>query len=547
MLKVITRRDLLAALILFILPLLLFWSVTVGPYTLLPIDNLYAFEPWQSYSEQYAVGYPQNQLLSDLILENYVWKKFIRESLSAGRIPLWNPYILSGQPFLANGQHSALYPFSLLFYLMPLPKAYGWFTVSQLWLAGLFMYIFMRTLRANRLGALVAGLTYSLSTFFIVSVVFTMIIAGAVWLPLLLALIEIIIRKQEEKGLTGYSPIPYVVTGAGALGLQTLAGHVEITYYTLLVSGFYALARLLILWRHQGTARFVIRLAGWLLVMVLLGVALGAAQLVPMYEIVSQNFRDNSVTLAQVRGWALPIRRIATFLIPDFFGSSAHHGYFDVVTWGWQALELNAHGEINPLCPNCTGWDTKTSVEAGAYVGILPLILAVLAVGQALVSYWKVGSLAGQTGSQPANCPTRQSSVFIFALLVLFSLLFAFGTPLYGILYYGLPGWNQLHSPFRWIFPFTLSVAVLAGLGVTYLEQFVAAKQGRDSEEIDEVAPDNWITLRATGKLSADSVLVGLSRYLEGILFWVGLAGLLVMLMALFCTGAVYQYRDSNI
>jgi O-antigen/teichoic acid export membrane protein len=45
-------------------------------------------------------------------------------------------------------------------------------------------------------------------------------------------------------------------------------------------------------------------------------------------------------------------------------------------------------------------------------------------------------------------------------------LLFAFGTPLYAVLYYLLPGYSQLHSAFRWVFPFTLSMAVLAGFGL---------------------------------------------------------------------------------
>ena len=465
MFRAINRQDILAALILLALPLLLFWSVTIGSNTLLPVDNLFAYEPWLTYRQELGVGLPQNQLLSDLILENYIWKKFIRESIVARQIPLWNPYILSGQPFLANGQHSALYPFSLIFYFIPLPKAYGWFTVSQLWLAGVSMYIFARTLQATRLGALIAGITYSMSAFFIVSVVFTMIIAGAVWLPLILAIIEVIIRKQEEKGPVSYSPIPYVVAGAVTLGVQTLAGHVEITYYTLLVSGFYALCRLFILWRRQHTPRFAFRLAGWLLAMVFFGIGIGAVQLVPMYEVVTQNFRDSSVTLAQVRGWALPFRRIATFLIPDFFGSPTHHGYFDVITRQWQPLGLNAYGEINPLCPNCTSWDTKTAVEAGAYVGILPLVLAILAVFQAIKSLWpSISRQSSVVSRQPNdNLLISQSPVVIFALLAVISLLFAFGTPLYAILFYGLPGWDQLHSPFRWIFPFTLSVAVMAG------------------------------------------------------------------------------------
>ncbi len=465
MLKAVTRQDILAALVLWLLPLLLFAPVTLGFRTLLPADNLFAYEPWLSHRAELGVAQPHNQLLSDLVLENYVWKKFIRESFSAGQIPLWNPYILSGQPFLANGQHSGLYPFSLLFYLLPLTSAYGWFTVIQLWLAGLNMYIFLRVLRVARFGALAAGLTYSLSSFFVVSVVFTMIVAGAVWLPLLLAVIELIIRKQEEKGRTGYSPIPYVVAGALVLGLQTLAGHVEITYYTLLVSGFYAGLRLLLLWQQQRTPKFALRLAGWLLILALLGLALGAVQLVPMYEVITQNFRDNSVTLANVRGWALPLRRIISFVIPDFFGSPAHHGYFDVVTHAWQGLGPNAHGQVNPLCANCTGWDTKTAVEAGAYLGLLPLLLAALAV----ISAWR--TLVTNSKGQATNSPFAiRYSVFIFAALAALSLLFAFGTPLYALLFYGLPGWNQLHSPFRWIFPYTFSVAVLAGFGLDYLQ-----------------------------------------------------------------------------
>lgn len=510
MLKAINRQDLLAALILFILPLTLFASITLGPNTLLPADNLFAYEPWASYKEAQGVGLPQNQLVSDLILENYVWKKFIRESIAARQIPLWNPYILSGQPFLANGQHSGLYPFSALFYILPLSKAYGWFTVSQLWLAGLFMYIFLRTLRAHRLGALAAGITYALSGFFIFRVVFTMIVAGAVWLPLILALIEIIIRKQEEKGAITYSPIPYVVAGALALGLQTLAGHVEITYYTLLVSGFYALCRLAMLWRQHHTPRFALRLAGWLGVMVILGVGLGAAQLVPMYEIVTQNFRDSSVTLAQVLDWSLPYRRIISFLIPDFFGSPAHHGYFDVVSKQWQVLGPNAAGTINPLCPHCTGWDTKTAVEAGAYAGILPLLLAFLAVVQAIYATFK------RSNNQKFN-----RYVFIFAALALLSLLFAFGTPLYAVLFYGLPGWNQLHSPFRWIFPYTLSIAVLAGLGVTYLDRLVSIQ---------------WQGNRVAGSRVAKGQKNPFARFcrvLGRLLFWGGLAGVGVMLAAL--------------
>lgn len=475
----VAGQDVLIALGLLLLPLILLAPVTLGPYTLLPADNLYVMPPWSAFAEQLGVGLPHNQLLSDLVLENYVWKRFILQSIRERRLPLWDPYIFAGHPFLANGQHSALYPFSVLFYIMPLSQAYGWFTLLQLWLGGLFTYIFLRTLRAHRVGALLGGITFQLSTFLVVSIVFTMIIAAAIWLPLLLAVIETIIRKQEEKGPRAYSPIPYIAAGAIVLGIETLAGHVEITYYTLLVGGFYAAARLLMLWRRQGAWRPALRLGIWLLVMVVLGMGLGAIQTVPLYEVASRNFRVGSVTYQDVVGWALPPRRIISFLIPDFFGNPSHHIWLDLRTWSWQPVDRNAYGEVNPLCPYCTGWDTKTSVEAGAYVGILPTLLACLAMFASVapwVKKWlrarsrtKEAAILDPPPGEGADAPSWAGHARIFAVLLLLSLAFAFGTPLYALLYYGLPYWNQLHSPFRWIFPFTLSAAVLAGLGASQL------------------------------------------------------------------------------
>jgi len=423
---------------------------------------------------------------------------------------------------LANGQHSALYPLSLIFYVMPLTKAYGWFTVIQFWLAGLFTYIFLRVLGANRLGGLIGGITYQLSGFLVVSVVFTMITAAAAWLPLVLAIIEIVIRKQEQKGPVAYSPIPYVVVGSFVLGIQILAGHIEITYYVLLVSGFYAICRLILLQRRQRVWVPTVRMGTWLLVMVLLGLGLGAIQFVPLYEVASRNFRVGSVTYTDVVGWALPSRRIVSFLVPDFFGNPSHHTYFDLVTRRWLPVGLNAYGQVNPLCPYCTGWDTKTSVEAGAYVGILPLLLSVIAVwGWAADRVTDKRMKDTNSSKAPSTHPLLHQlpQVWIFALLAVLSVFFAFGTPLYAVLYYGLPFWNQLHSPFRWVYPFTLSIAVLAGLGTAYLARGVSPRNRADAE----------------AKRAAASRYSLYIFSLRGgwLAFWGGLAGLILILVAL--------------
>ncbi len=243
------RSDLLALLAIFALALLWFAPVlfpALSGRTLLPFDNLAGFEPWRTL---YPNLIPHNDLLSDLVLQNAVWKEHIRRTIAAGQIPLWNPQIFTGMPFFAGGQASMLYPLNILFYLLPLDLAYGWFTALQIALAGAGMYLYARILRLRVPAALFGGVAYMFSGFLVVSVVFTMFIAAVAWLPFILALIEIIIRKQEAKGTHSFRPIPYIVLGAGAIGVTILAGHPELIYYTLMVAGAYSLVRLIAAWR----------------------------------------------------------------------------------------------------------------------------------------------------------------------------------------------------------------------------------------------------------------------------------------------------------
>ncbi len=455
---------------LLALPTLLYWPVIFGGRTLIPADNLFTFEPWRSFAQQFGISTPHNSLLSDLILENYVWKRFILESLRAGQPPLWNPYLFAGVPFLAAGQHSALYPFSLIFYIFPLWWAYGAFAVSQVFLAGAFMYLFMRVLGVGRLGATLAAMTYALSGFMLVSVVFPMIVAGAAWLPLILAFIELALRQQPALGGRP-TRLPWVAGGAVALGCQVLAGHIEITLYTLLVAGVYAAWRLLREISGQLPAvskptsdsfypSSVLRPVSSVVAILALGLGLGAIQLVPLFDVVQSNFRQGSATFEQIQGWAYPPRHIAAFLVPNIFGNPAHHAYIDLFT-----------GQIAPAPPNPLAggeptiwWGIKNYVEGGAYVGILPLLLAAVAVFGWLHQRRQRRRRPGlvyvfhRDRYDPAPVP-------FFAVLALVALAFAFGTPLYRLIFW-LPGVNQLHSPFRWVWPYTLAVAALAGFGV---------------------------------------------------------------------------------
>jgi len=480
--KSITRR-LALGLLLLALGLILLWPVTLGNRVLVPFDNLFAFPPWDHFAKSFGVGVPHNQLLSDLLLENYAWKLSIRQSLAAHQLPLWNPYLFAGVPFLAAGQHSALYPLSALFYIFPVAQTYGWFVLLQLVLAGLFAGFFARTIRLGGVASAITAITYTFSGFFIVSIDFPMVLAAACWLPLVLAMIERLIRKAEagQRHPTAY--VPFASAGAAALGLMALAGHVEIALYVLMVAAFYALARLALLWRRRRDRGLLARATVALAAMAAVGLALGAVQLIPLYELVRHNFRQGSVRYEDVIGWAYPLRQIAAFFVPDVFGNPAHHHYFDLFTHTWQPFTHNALGQPvdNPF------WGIKNYVEAGSYVGILPPLLALVAL------------LAGLQRRDE-----RRPYVAIFATLAGASLLFAFGTPAYALLYHGIPGFNQLHSPFRWVYPYTLSMAVLAGIGAQVL-----AELHRRPAKWPRVV--GWLTFTAGIALLAGLLVVFLS------------------------------------
>ncbi len=469
--------DLLALALLLLLPLAIFAPVTLGSRTLVPADNLYQWAPWSTYAEDLGVTVPENELLSDLLLQNLAWKRFLLQSIGEREIPLWNPYLFSGAPFLATGQHSALYPFSAIFYLLPLSRAYGLFTVSQLFLAGAFMYLLMRVLRIGRPAAVLSGVVYQLCSYMLVSVNFPMVLAASAWLPFLLAMIELVVRQRPAFGGRPAS-LPWVLLGAVGLGMQVLAGHGENTYFTLLVMALYATWRIAHLgWapRPEGVGsqpptldervRACARPSLWLVAMVILGIGLGAVQFIPFVELVQLNFREGAASLADVLGWSYPPRRILTFLVPNFFGNPSHHGYLDLFTWQKEIVTANAYGE--PILH--VDWGIKNYVEGGAYLGVLPLLLAAVAI---------LDSVRGRARAGVGGL--RRVHTWFFALLSLASLSFVFPTGAYAILH-ALPVINQSHSPFRWVFPLTLSVAALAGGGMDLLARRARPKDASTS------------------------------------------------------------------
>ena len=98
---------------------------------------------------------------------SYPWRTLVRLCFSAGEFPLWNPYNVLGEPFLANYQQAVFSPFRWPFYFLPFRLVIVPLIVSELSLAGLGAWLFAKRLKLSDLSAFVCGAGYMLSGYLV--------------------------------------------------------------------------------------------------------------------------------------------------------------------------------------------------------------------------------------------------------------------------------------------------------------------------------------------------------------------------------------------
>ncbi len=124
----------------------------------------------------------QYALKFDIIDQYFPWRRFAAECYSNGFIPFWNPYQHFGYAFSADPQSGAWYP---IVWLAGLTGGYNiYFNQLEFFihivLAGTGMYLLIKYLTSVRKVALLAGIVFMLSGFFIGNAQhLTYIISGA--------------------------------------------------------------------------------------------------------------------------------------------------------------------------------------------------------------------------------------------------------------------------------------------------------------------------------------------------------------------------------
>jgi len=344
----------------------------------------------------------------------YPWRELAVEMLQAGQFPLWNHYVGSGAPLLANHQTAVFYPLFVLYLLFPTEQALVYEVAIHLALAGLFTYFYGRGIGLGRPGALVAGLSFMGSGFLISRLGFPSMVAAAAWLPLLFLLTHRLVRAPSPQRLAALGIV---------IGVQFLAGHAQLWYYSVWGIGLYAFY---LGWRWGGI-KGCVRSASLLAGAGLLGISLAAVQLLPTAEMALISQRRGGAEWEFAMTYSFWPWRFITLLVPDFFGNPAHGNY-----WGYANY-----------------W------EDCGYIGVLPFILACWA----LLLWLKKEKARGFV------------LLPFFLALIPLSLLLALGknTPVYPLIFRYVPGFGFFQAPSRFLYLYTFAMAVVAGIGMDSL------------------------------------------------------------------------------
>src|SRR5256885_2495056 len=230
-----------------------------------------------------------------------------------GHVPLWNPELFGGLPFVAAGHGDIFYPTSFLRLVLPVDTVINLGFVLHYILAGLFTYWLLRRLHVSWTGSVIGGIAYQLSGLLASypSPGHDGKLFGSAALPLaLLALVMALREKRWE----GYAVLAIAVA-------MSLLGHFQIAYYVLVAAGLFAVYLTFTEGTSASGAQRYVRLV-FALGAVLLGFGLAAIQLLPFIQYIPFSPRAQGYHgFEGSTSFAIPWVHVPEFFLKNFAGS----------------------------------------------------------------------------------------------------------------------------------------------------------------------------------------------------------------------------------
>jgi hypothetical protein len=290
----------------------------------------------------------------------YPMKHYLAESVRSGGLPLWNPWIVNGEPFFASLQPGLLYPPNLLLYGLPLPLAFNLLLVLHYPLAGVGMYVLLRRWGHGWAGAVLGAVAFMVGGFYVSLGNFLNNLQAVAWTPWLLVAWDRVMMGRRPRDVTLFA----VVCGAAFLG-----GEPQMLGIALLLLLVHGLLRVERRPAGRGGQLFAFALGG------VLAICLVAVQFVPFVEYIGQSVRTLPIELEYSASRSLtPLGTLGVFVPPVLAGG--------------------AHGFTTRYLPA-----SEVPWLLSVYVGVVVLLYAALGVflrrGRRWALFWTVTAALG--------------------------------------------------------------------------------------------------------------------------------------------------------
>ena len=370
---------------------------------------------------------------ADLVNMFLPMKALTREAFASGVVPLWNPYIFCGVPFMATMQAAVFYPLNAPCVAFDnLVLGVNLYRLLHLWLLAMGVLVFLRVREGTpRPVAIGCALLMPCGTFMFGHLEHINQLAAIAWFPWWMLALWLCVKRPSvgvvaALGLTG--------------GMQWLAGHPQQVIFTLLVSLAYLLAATI-------AGRERARWQSWLCAGagVALAAGIGFVQILPATELSDQSLRvfdDYGFEQSWPPDDELPERYAALFSYKPRF----------------LILAVRPHAFGN----HRDGFtSTDNFFECGSYIGLLALGGALLGV---VLAFWK---------------RRRREHLFWLGVIVA-AFVFAMGdaTPLHWAASKLLAPLRHFRAPPRVLFLAMFGLTILSASGWSQIGEWIG-RRGR--------------------------------------------------------------------
>lgn len=277
------------------------WFVFSSPFFLqnkVPYSSTYQvnhFFPWSSYEKYW--GPVKNAAMPDVHSQIYPWKKFTIDTYKSGEIPFWNPNNFSGNPHLANFQSAVLSPFNILFFILPFIDAWSILVLIQPLLAGIFMYMMLRSFLLTRESSVIGAISFMFCGFITVWMAYGTLSFAILYLPLAIYFIQRFIQTERKRFL-GLLTL--------TVPLSFFSGHFQISLYFLIALVGFVIFKVL-----EDRKRLI------LLFPLILGLFFSLPQFLPSLSFYQSSVRSGIFIITEV----IPFKYLITIFAPDYFGN----------------------------------------------------------------------------------------------------------------------------------------------------------------------------------------------------------------------------------